>query len=59
MRTFRDDLQEMLRNPTFKKRYEEEKERLFIGYQIRQEIGIKAHAGTAKPRRLLKSYITI
>ncbi|MGH7594706.1 MAG: helix-turn-helix domain-containing protein [bacterium] len=27
----------MLRNPAFKKRYEEEKERLFLGYQIRQE----------------------
>jgi DNA-binding Xre family transcriptional regulator len=37
MMTFRDDLNEMLRNPTFKKRYEEEKEKLFIGYQIRQE----------------------
>jgi len=37
MRTFRDDLNEMLRNPSLKKRYEEEKERLFIGYQIRQE----------------------
>jgi transcriptional regulator with XRE-family HTH domain len=37
MRTFRDDLNEMLRNPAFKKRCEEEKERLFIGYQIRQE----------------------
>jgi DNA-binding XRE family transcriptional regulator len=37
MRTFRDDLKEMMQNPLFKKRYEEEKERLFIGYQIRQE----------------------
>jgi DNA-binding XRE family transcriptional regulator len=37
MMTFRDDLHEMLRNPAFKKRYEEEKERLFLGYQIRQE----------------------
>lgn len=37
MRTFRDDLNEMLRNPSFKKSYAEEKERLFIGYQIRQE----------------------
>jgi DNA-binding XRE family transcriptional regulator len=36
MKTFRDDLNEMLRNSAFKKRYEEEKERLFIGYQIRQ-----------------------
>jgi DNA-binding XRE family transcriptional regulator len=37
MRTFRDDLNEMLRNSAFKKRYKEEKERLFLGYQIRQE----------------------
>ncbi len=37
MNTFRDDLKEMLRNPSFKKRYEEEKERLFLCYQIRQE----------------------
>jgi DNA-binding XRE family transcriptional regulator len=37
MKTFRDDLNEILRNPIFKKRYEEEKERLFLGYQIRQE----------------------
>jgi DNA-binding Xre family transcriptional regulator len=37
MRTFRDDLNEMLRSPAFKKRYEEERERLFLGYQIRQE----------------------
>jgi ribosome-binding protein aMBF1 (putative translation factor) len=37
MMTFRDDLNAMLRNPIFKKRYEEEKERLFLGYQIRQE----------------------
>ena len=36
MRTFRDDLKEMMQNPLFKKRYEEEKERLFLGYQIRQ-----------------------
>ena len=36
MKTFRDDLSEMLRNPAFKKRYKEEKERLFLGYQIRQ-----------------------
>jgi len=37
MNTFRDDLKEMLRNPSFKKRYEEEKERLFLCHQIRQE----------------------
>lgn len=37
MTTFRDDLNAMLRNPVFKKRFEEEKERLFLGYQIRQE----------------------
>lgn len=37
MKTFRDDLNTMLQNPTFKKRYKEEKERLFLGYQIRQE----------------------
>ncbi|MDZ7314134.1 MAG: helix-turn-helix domain-containing protein [candidate division KSB1 bacterium] len=27
----------MLRNPGFRKRYEEEKELIFLGYQIRQE----------------------
>jgi len=37
VRTFRDDLKEMMQNPLFRKRYEEEKERLFLGYQIRQE----------------------
>lgn len=37
MKTFRDDLNKMLQNPTFQKRYKEEKERLFLGYQIRQE----------------------
>ena len=37
MTTFRDDLNVLLRNPVFKKGYEEEKERLFLGYQIRQE----------------------
>lgn len=37
MKTFRNDLNEMMENPVFKERYEEEKERLFLGYQIRQE----------------------
>jgi|GEM_PF-5982364 len=37
MKTFRDDLNTMLQDPAFKKRYKEEKERLFLGYQIRQE----------------------
>jgi len=37
MKTFRDDLNQMLQNPIFQKQYKEEKERLFLGYQIRQE----------------------
>ena len=37
MSTFREDLKDMLRNPAFKKQYEEEQERLFLCYQIRQE----------------------